>query len=147
MKYVTLIKVVSTQDTYTLYLFFIQLSYDHKYTMIVFAIVLQGLLDNIKYTVSTKFATFKNVRTNLIPIIGYLNFVLCELKDANNYLIITSPSYPASSFPLTSGREPATLERSDLKSENIGLSIELRMCSICKQLVKKKNNLKFSSSL
>ena len=38
------------------------------------------------------------------------------------------PSYPASSFPLTSGRETATLERSDWKSENTGLPVELRMC-------------------
>ena len=40
------------------------------------------------------------------------------------------PSYPASSFPLTSGRERTTLERSDLKSENSGLPVELRMPTV-----------------
>ena len=37
------------------------------------------------------------------------------------------PSYPGSSFPLTSGRKRTTLELSDLKSENSGLPVELRM--------------------
>ena len=37
------------------------------------------------------------------------------------------PSYPGSSFPLTSGRKRTTLEISDLKSENSGLPVELRM--------------------
>ena len=40
---------------------------------------------------------------------------------------VRSPSYPESSFPLTSGRKRTTLELSDLKSENSGLPVELRM--------------------
>ena len=42
------------------------------------------------------------------------------LKSADLETQCLSPSYPASSFPLTSGRETATLER---------LPVELRMCS------------------
>ena len=43
------------------------------------------------------------------------------------HLSTTPPSYPGSSFPLTSGRKRTTLELSDLKSENSGLPVELRM--------------------
>ena len=45
-----------------------------------------------------------------------------------------SPSYPGSSFPLTvqAVGKRAPLESSDLKSENIGLPVELRMSSFQK---------------
>ena len=46
---------------------------------------------------------------------------------------------------MTSGRELATLERSDLKSENIEPPVELRMCrnlkAVDKENIRKKNNL------
>ena len=56
---------------------------------------------------------------------GLLNLLLSELEIT----ITIQPSYQPSLFPLTSSRETATLERSDWKSENIGLPVELRMSS------------------
>ena len=56
---------------------------------------------------------------------GLLSLLLSELEIT----ITIQPSYQPSLFPLTSSRETATLERSDWKSENIGLPVELRMSS------------------
>ena len=44
--------------------------------------------------------------------------------------IICSTLVPSVFVPLTSGRERTTLERSDLKSENSGLPVELRMPNV-----------------
>ena len=66
------------------------------------------------------------------------------------YLCQISPLYPASSLPLTSGRETATLERSNWKSENTGLPVELCMCG-CKTkhgvlINRRGGQLRFESS-
>ena len=59
----------------------------------------------------------------------YLN-IACQKLLKVCHVSVRPPSYPASSFPLTSGRERTTLERSDLKSENSGLPVELRMPTV-----------------
>ena len=67
--------------------------------------------------------------------LGVLGRLACS---QNSRMLITffrsdspPPSYPASSFPLTSGRKRTTLERPserpDLKFEYSGLPVELRM--------------------
>ena len=65
---------------------------------------------------------------------GYPEEKLCR-KPLNVNLILSeeqyskAPSHPVSSFPLTSGLGTSDPGKCDLKSENIGLPVELRMPS------------------
>ena len=68
--------------------------------------------------------------TTTVTDVSVFAFLLAWINDVIFVPNGMPPSYPASSFPLTSGRERTTLERSDLKSENSGLPVELRMPTV-----------------
>ena len=65
--------------------------------------------------------------SDLLPVICIVFEQPIKTAPRTDLSRVVPPSYPGSSFPLTSGRKRTTVERSDLKSENSGLPVELRM--------------------